>query len=474
MPVTFSRNAFAIAACVLALLLTPLLISGSQTKAIFALTILAAPIAILLAVTRPMLFPYGLYAFLIPFDNLLTLSTFGTGTRLLGLLAGVALMFWTVRRRLIIAPPASLLLWVALLAWMALTLTWTSDFANGIKVFGTMVQVVLLYAIISITPIELRDVRSLIWIIIGGGFVAAIFGYYVFHHQTPTQLELQRELGRLQIQIGESSIDVNHFANALLLPIAAMLVAILNTRSFLAKLVFFAALATMIGAVYVSASREALIAVGIMMVYLAVVSRKRLQLVVALAMAGVLSLLNPAVWQRFAEASATGGAGRTSIWAVGLAALRHHWLIGSGLGSFTNSYDEAYIGVFQHYPVGWSRDPHNLLLHNSVELGILGVALTVVVWAIQFRMLRCVEKGSALYDLRIIATAALIGLSVCAMFIDLFTYKYLWLLFAFIAQVRVLAYLHPQLAKPAVRSAPVEEELITDNLWGPAVPSHAH
>ena len=60
------------------------------------------------------------------------------------------------------------------------------------------------------------------------------------------------------------------------------------------------------------------------------------------------------------------------------------------------------------------------------------------------------------------------------MFIDLFTYKYLWLLLAFIAQVRVLAYLHPQLAKSAVRHVPVDEDLITDNLWGPAVPSHAH
>jgi len=474
MPRTFLRSALPVAACVLAVLLTPLLISGSQTKAVFALAILAAPLAIILALTRPMLFPYGLYAFLIPFDNLLTLSTFGTATRLLGLLAGVALMIWAVRRRHAIAPPASLMLWAALLAWMALTLIWTPDFANGIRVFGTMVQIVLLYAVISITPIEVRDVRTLIWMIAAGGFAAAIFGFYVFHHQTPVQQELQQELGRLQIQIGESSIDVNHFSNALLLPIAALLVAILNARRFLAKFVCFVALATMIGAIYVSASREALIATGVMIAYLAIVSRKRLQLVVALAMAGFLSLLNPAVWQRFAEASATGGAGRTSIWAVGIAALKHHWLLGSGVGSFSNAYDEAYIGVFQHYPVGWSRNPHNLLLHSSVELGILGFALTIAVWLVQFRMLRIIQKDSALYDLRLVATAALIGLALCAMFIDLFTYKYVWLLFALIAQLRVLALVYPQLARPAVRRINGDEDSITDDLWAPGVPSHAY
>lgn len=469
-----SRNAFVIAACALALIAAPLLIGGSQTKIALALMILLAPLAIYLALKRPILFPYSLYAFLIPFDNLLTVSTFGTATRLLGLLAGLALMFWTVRRRLIIMPPASLILWATLLGWMALTLLWTSDLENGMRVFGTMVQVVLLYAVVSITPIQLRDARVVIWAIAAGGFIAAIFGFYVLHHQAPMQLELQRELGRLQIQIGESSLDVNHFSNALLLPIAIALVATLNQRRILAKLFLAAVVGTMIGAIYVSASREALIAVGVMMVYLAIVSRKRLQLIFLFAISVVLSLLNPAVWQRFASASATGGAGRTSIWAVGIETLRHHWLVGSGIGSFSSAYDEAYIKIFQAYPVGWSQNPHNVPLHNAVELGIVGIALTVAVWGVQFAILRCVEAGSALYDLRIIATAALIGLSICAFFIDLFNYKYLWVLFALIAQIRVLAHLYPQLAKAPLKSPVDPKDHVTDNLWTRGVPYHAY
>ncbi|MBV8363179.1 MAG: O-antigen ligase family protein [Candidatus Eremiobacteraeota bacterium] len=469
----FLRNTALTALCAGVLVVAPLLMSGSSTKAAAALVILFAPLAIFLALKRPMLFPYAAYAFLIPFDNLLSVSTFGTATRLLGLCAGVALLWWTMRQRRIVSPPRTLLVCAALVAWAGLTLVWTSDFSGGLRVFGTILQIMLLYAVLSITPIEVKQIQMVLLAIVGGGFVAAIFGLYIFHHQSPVQQELQRELGRLQIQIGESAIDVNHFANALMLPIAATLVMALNQRRIVAKLFLCGVLATMIGAVYASASREALLGIGAMAVYLAIVSRKRLQLLAVFALGAFLSVLNPAVWQRFAAASATGGAGRTSIWAVGIAALKAHWLFGSGIGSFTNAYDQAYIGVFQSYPVGWSRDAHDILLSSSVELGIIGVLLVVTLWVMQFFMLRRIERGSALYDMRMICMAALIGLSLCAFFIDLFTYKYLWLLFALIAQVRSLAVLHSELA---VRPTPVtiEEDDVADPLWVREAPSHAY
>ena len=466
-------HALTAAACVLPLLLAPLLMSGTPPRIVLALSALAAPIALWIAVKRPMLFPFAAYVFLIPFDNLLGLSTFGTLTRILGLFAGLAFAWWMIRHRSVVKPPSSLMLWLALIAWAGVTLLWTSDVANGLRMLGTLAQIVMLYAVVSMMPVGGRDVRTLLVAIIGGGVAASVFGLYLFHHQDPAQWELQRELGRLQIQLGENAIDVNHFANALLLPIAALLVIALNERHLLRKLFYGGLLATMIAAVYVSASREALVGIGVMLVYLVVVSRKRLQLIIAAVIGGILSILNPAVWQRFAEASTTGGAGRTSIWAVGLEALKHYWLLGSGAGSFTNAYDEAYIAVFQHNPAGWTRNAHNVLIGTSVELGVIGLLLLVAGWVAQYRLLRFVERGSRLDQMRTIAIAALTGLTICAFFIDLSTYKYVWLVFMLIAQARALAVLQPELALAQPQSAATKEFSIHDYLWRPSRPSHA-
>ena len=41
---------------------------------------------------------FGLYVLLVPFDNLLNTGSFGTITKLLGMVAGAFLLLWVVRR----------------------------------------------------------------------------------------------------------------------------------------------------------------------------------------------------------------------------------------------------------------------------------------------------------------------------------------------------------------------------------------
>ena len=467
------RNVIVVGACAVAMVLLALVMSGSTPKMAMAAIIVLVPVLALTAWKKPMLFPYAAYALLVPFDNLLAVSTFGTATKLLGFAAGAAFLFWTLRRRRIVAPPASLILWALLLTWMALSLIWTSSPADGMRGFQTMLQILLLYTVISMTPIDTKDLTWLLRGLICGGIAAAIFGIYVFHYQNPIEAELQREFGRVAIQFGENAtIDVNHFANSLLLPIVALLVLALNERRILFKVAWAGGLAIMIAAVYQTQSREALLALGAMLVYLLFVSRKRLQLFITM-LAGTFAIaFDPAMWQRFAEATATGGAGRTNIWAVGIQAFKSHWLLGGGLGSFLNAYDEAYIRVFQRFSAGWARDPHNLLIHYSVELGLIGVLLVVACWTTQFWMLRDIARGSALSEMRTIAMAGLIGLSITAMFIDLFTYKYVWLLFAFVAQLRVLAHTSPALAS---RPQPGEQadRRRAPAAWSRTAPTHA-
>ena len=56
----------------------------------------------------------------------------------------------------------------------------------------------------------------------------------------------------------------------------------------------------------------------------------------------------------------------------------------------------------------------------------------------QFRLLRGIDRSHALYDLRVAVEGGLIAQIVAAMFIDAFTYKYVWATFFLLAQVRAV------------------------------------
>ena len=77
-----------------------------------------------------------------------------------------------------------------------------------------------------------------------------------------------------------------------------------------------------------------------------------------------------------ATAGASGGAGRTDIWSVGLVIFESSPVIGVGFGNFPVAYTpqmviEADVGFSQ----GAYRDPHNLVVSTSAELGLVGLAL---------------------------------------------------------------------------------------------------
>ena len=132
----------------------------------------------------------------------------------------------------------------------------------------------------------------------------------------------------------------------------------------------------------------------------------------------------------------TGGSGRTSIWAVALEAAKHRLLQGYGIGNFPNAYDIFYLRVRQPYPFGWESPAHNLVMHYLVELGVVGLALIAGFFVAQFLSLRVIERSSAFYDYRVALEAALLAIAAVSLTIDLFTYKYAWLVFAMAALLR--------------------------------------
>jgi O-antigen ligase len=410
-----------------------------RLAAIFA-SVVAAPPLILLALNRPYIVPYGLYAALVPFDDLLRLGPGGTLTKLLGALATICVLLYAVRSRHLARPPVAVWLWLAYLAWMIASLTWSADQSVGLLETQTMGALILMFAVLATAPIDEAQLRTVCSFIVAGGVAASAYGIWTMQH-VPAVTDTDGTIRRLTISANGMSIDPNHFANALLAPLALSLVALTHARTPRAAFLALFAVAVLAAGILDSLSREAVLAALLMAIVLVWFSRRRL-LGLALGVPAVALTLFavPAIGTRMNEAFATGGAGRMSIWQVAIAAWQAHPLIGWGEGGAFEAYDRYYLRVFQLYNAGWSRPPHNAGLTALVDLGIVGLVLLVAAFVATALLVRRIPRGDSLFDLRVALTAALIGLAFSSLFIDLTNYKYLWLVLAAAAQLAAVAH----------------------------------
>lgn len=125
------------------------------------------------------------------------------------------------------------------------------------------------------------------------------------------------------------------------------------------------------------------------------------------------------------------------IWKVGWEALKTNSLLGTGYGNFTVAYDRAFLKTSIVDPnLHWHSGSHNLLVGTSVELGLIGVVLLLAAWAGQFAMLRDIDPAQPEYPLRVALEATVLGLFIAAQFLDIMTFKYVWIAFMMIALVR--------------------------------------
>jgi O-antigen ligase len=425
-----------------------LLVKGFNLSSLAFAALVAAPLGLYAAVKRPLDFPLGLYILLIPFDNLLGTGSFGTLTKLLGIVAGLFLLLWVARRGKVALKGWPVLVLLALMVWMLASTLWAIDQGAALKIMPTYAGLMLLYIVITMMPISPTQYKRLLFLAVVGGVCAAAYGIHTFYRD-PTFSQESPAMMRLIVQVGTNYIDPNHFADALLFPIAIITMWALRSRKILVKLACAAGLIVLVEGILVSASREGLSAILLIAGYYIWRSRYRLQLALAAAVVFVgAATTQTSIWLRFSTALQTGGSGRTSIWAVAVEAAKHRFLQGYGVGNFTQAFDLFYLSVHQPYPYGWESPAHNLLLHYLVELGVVGLALIALFFVAQFRSLREITVSSELYDYRIMMEAALLATATVSMTIDLFTYKYAWLVFAMIALLR-------NASSPVQASAPI-------------------
>jgi O-antigen ligase len=430
-----SRRATVFVAFGVALLaLAALFVAGGTAGIVLAACIALLPLAIYLSAHAPLIFPFGLYVAVIPFDSILFVSGSGsTIARILGLLSAVALLIGTYHRRAV-RPGWSWVGWLLAMLWISATALWTVDPHLTSQAVTQMLSLFGLFTVIAVYPASRRELYWLLAIVVMVGAGSALYGLYdhisVAHLASDNRVSFETQSGIF--------VDPNHYAANFLLPIAIAVAGLLFARSIGSRILFGAASATMAFGVLLSGSRGALISLAAVLLYLAI-RTKRVREIAAVAGAGaLLSLAYPLVWQRFLDPTQGDASGRFSVWKIAwAAAMDHfHWLFGAGFGAFPAIYDRVFLTVYEHDFTGWSRVGHNLIAQSVVETGIIGLALIAFAWYRTWRAPQVVPKGDGLYPWRIALEAATLGLFVTALSVDLLWFKYPWLCFSIAVLVR--------------------------------------
>ncbi len=414
-------------------------LAGTKIGIALALLVAIGPVAIYLAMTAPLIFPFGLFAIMVPFDNLLSIHAFGTVTKLLAICCAAAIAVRLVLTRRYVIPDKAVLAWLPFLLLAISSLVWAIDPMNGVTGVLSLFELFALYALLSFLPVDRKTLGIVILTVIVGGILAGAYGAYLFHKGVDVSVD-----SRLIVQTQNASIDPNHFAAALLLPLSLALVAFVEARRFLTRTFAIGALAFIGLGLLVAGSRGGLLSAAIMIVYMTIRSRKRIALLALTIGGGAIGLaaFGQHIVNRFNQIADTGGAGRLGIWKVGVAAFSRHPILGSGAGNFTNAYNDAFLSVpaFASMRVvegaHWSIAPHSNVILVMVELGALGLIALLYGWWMQYRSMRAVGETSDLYPLRIALEAAVIGQFVAGLFLGTLTYKYLWLTFMLTMLVR--------------------------------------
>jgi exopolysaccharide production protein ExoQ len=450
------RRANAVSAAVVALLglvaaYAGVQLNGTKTGMILALSAVLGPVVVVLAITSPVLFPFGLYAFLTPFDALLSLSSGsgGTLTAVLGAGSAAALLFLGMRySRRFADPDMSVGIWLVYTLWIAASAFWAIDPNLSFAMMPTALELFGLYAIVSLIRIKDRELSTVLQLTAAGGICAAIYLLYLAH----TGVAIHED--RMYLRTSNYYWNPDFLATALILPVLISVCGTLWNRTFAVRGAWAAGACLIMIAVILTGARGPELGIIAGILYLVIKDRaRRWKLAGLLAALGAIAgvFYGPSLGARWSQALTDGGAGRTDIWKVGWAAFQHNWLFGAGFNNFQQAYNQVFMQVFQPQYIGWSHDSHNIVVGNGVELGIVGLGILLFAWYTQFRALRHVGQSDSRYPVRLCLEASLIGLFVAGLFADIMLVKCAWLAFILVNLTR-----NTEVSAPAAQGAVIE------------------
>jgi O-antigen ligase len=401
--------------------------NGMRPDFIAATVVATLPLCLFFAIRFPLIFPFGLYVLLVPFDSLLQVSGGATIVRIIAGATAATMILHTIILRRAFPMRRPWFAWLAMILYIAASLLWTSDLQGGSQVTVAALQLFLFMTVLAAYPATRAEFKLALGIVVVCG---ALSGCYAIH-QYLTGNVTNESAYRVELTAGKGVLlDYNYYGGSFVLPIALALYFAFYGRAAWSRYASGGSALLMLVGLLLTGSRGAFIAAVAILLYFALRSRHKVKVFGFIALAGIVSAFFPSVYIRFANDPSNqqgSGSGRTFIWETGLHSLRDHWLFGSGIGSYENTYDRNFLDVYQAAFQGWSRPSHSLIVGSLSELGVVGLVLVLSAWFVSFRELRKVSATSEWFGLRLAFEGTIVALFALALTIDPTYVKYIWL-----------------------------------------------
>jgi O-antigen ligase len=343
--------------------------------------VLTAITALALVILSPVVVSLGVFAVLVPFDQVLVLRNSAiTITWIAGAFAGFTLIVYGLANGRFRSPPIAGLYWGLFVLWSATSALWAIDPLTSLKSLPTVATLFGFYIVAVSFRFRTRELaRILFFTVAGGCFTAALIVLQFAYHLN--------EEGRASLILGDQKSNPNDLSFSLLLPFSFALAGALSQKNLFKRTVFLTAVGLIGVAIFLAMSRGSLIALSaLMLVYLFRFGVSKRLLLPVLVLAIPLFSLPNLFYQRLAQASTSRGTGRYDVWLAGLEIVKRHPMTGVGLANFPLEYHNVagYAQVFH----GYTRVAHNTFLGVFGETGVIGVSLFMAaIWS-QIKVMR--------------------------------------------------------------------------------------
>lgn len=384
-----------------------------------------AAVLIPLLILYPVQVAFGLFVLLLPFDAI-PMGQGEKGTTVTALAgAGTAAVLIAVglATRRLRSLPSGAVWWALFTLWSLGTSAWALNFDASFEMVPTILALLALYLVSSCFRYNEKELKTIVFFSILGGFIAAVWTAYLFMQGSFYEAGPET---RASLIVGRTHTNPDGLGMTLLLPISLAFGVFLISKKRLVKISMLAAMGVSSLGLLLTMSRAAFLALlALLVVYVIRLRLGKRIIGPAIILSICLALMPSVFFTRFQDARGDGGSGRTDIWTVGLKAFQHYGLVGAGLSNFPFAYTN-YMGEAPRYR-GAYRDPHNIYLAVAVETGVIGIALFAFSLRSQFRAARRLKDQASLYNLLTASEAACWALLVFGLFGNNLWSKSFWL-----------------------------------------------
>lgn len=350
----------------------------------------------------------------LPWEGLVSLGSFGSLARVVGLGAGALWLVKIAGDRELRAPHGLHILMAVMLAWIGMSMNWSADPAVTRATLVTMVMLfVLTYMVWDLVNSRARLMRTVQVFVLGA--VVPVF----------LVIEARVTTADGGARLSAASFHPNDLAMVLSLAIPfAGYLAFRGDSKTVVRVGNFMMVPLSMFATLMTGSRSGLVAVSLGAGYVVILALRSLPPVKGAALIAILLAplaLLPAVADRLlqrllgtGEALTTGLNGRTEIWTNALAIFNQRPLTGTGAGAFESTVTAA-------------QPPHNIVISYGAELGVVGIILLATLL-----LMLAFHAWHTPLDMRGMWIVVLLAWGANAVFHNIEYRKQTWLIFALV------------------------------------------